>query len=522
MKSLPVSFITLLLIVQQSAISQNYALPFKGEDFKPGERVFTGNHGAGIQGEGEDIGNMRYLGNNKWSHFKDGANGTKNTDFVIYERPIYAMAAGKIIGCWSNAPENDRPILSTDTELGQEWLHPKLKSKELPGGGNMLWIQHADGSKALYAHMIPGTITSNLCPNTEAYFPKPLKELPGGQWEHEDMYVDVPAAKQVNIAKGQFLGNAGNSGSSSAPHLHIHIEKSGMPAKMRFEEGSVKNYVHDNTDIQNAWSSFATQEIPDGEVLIRPARSVKYRMVDFETFESGSSRTYAGIFEPASYSPVAVVKSSWAEFLKAWQDVESKGSRMKDFESYLSGGTRMYSGIFEPGSYSPVALFKNNWNEFLTGWQTIESQGNRMIDFESYETGGRQMYVGIFKPGTYSPVALFKNSWNEFLTGWQAIEAKGSRMIDFEFYEAGGKQVYVGIFKPGNYAPVALFKNNWDDFVKGWKDIETKGNRMLDFETYEVSGRRMYVGIFKPGTYTPAALLNNNWDNFLEGWQNLE
>lgn len=522
MKNKMILVFAFLLIIQQDVLSQNYALPFKGEDFKPGERVYTGNHGAGIQGEGEDIGNMRYVDNNKWSAFKVGTNGNKNTDFVIYERPIYAMAAGKVIGCWCNAPENPRPKLITDTDAGQEWLHPRFKSKELPGGGNMLWIQHADGTKALYAHMIPGTISSNLCANKGILFPKPLTQLPNGEWEHENMYVLLPAAKQVSVVKGQFLGKAGNSGSSSAPHLHIHMEKNGSPAMMRFEEGLSKGYINNNTDIKNGWTSFALQEIPDGEVLIRPSRAVEYRMSDFETYASDGRQMYAGIFEPASYAAVALLKDNWDDFLKGWQNIESTGNRMKDFESYVLGGRRMYSGVFEPGTYSPVALLKNNWNDFLAGWQAIESKGSRMIDFESYESGGKQMYVGIFKPGNYSPVALFKNNWNDFLSGWQNIESKGNRMIDFESYALDGKPMYVGIFKPGSYSPMALFKDNWNDFIKGWKDIESKGNRMLDFESYEVGGKRMYVGIFKPGTHSPTALFNNNWDAFLEGWQNLE
>jgi hypothetical protein len=44
---------------------------------------------------------------------------------------------------------------------------------------------------------------------------------------------------------------------------------------------------------------------------------------------------------------------------------------MKDFEVFKSGGRNMYAGIFEPGSYSPMALFKDNWNEFLSGWKAI-------------------------------------------------------------------------------------------------------------------------------------------------------
>ena len=213
MKTKMFYLIILLFMNQEGILSQNYALPFKGEDFKPGERVYTGNHLPGIQGEGEDIGVKRYLGNNQWSFNKEGTFGTKNTDLLIYGKPIYAMFEGKVIGCWCNAPENPRPKLSTDTDAGQEWLHPKFKDKQIPGGGNMLWIQHADGTRALYAHMIPGTISDNLCPNKSILFPKPLAKLDPDTWESENIYVMLPAAQQVNVIKGQYLGKAGNAGS---------------------------------------------------------------------------------------------------------------------------------------------------------------------------------------------------------------------------------------------------------------------------------------------------------------------
>jgi hypothetical protein len=507
------------LIIQQDVLSQDYLFPYKGDEFKPAERLFTKDHGTGIQGEGKDIIMMRYLGNNNWTNLLDQKDGTKNTDYIIRERAVYAMADGIIIGCWANAPENPRPRLPGDTDAGQEWYHPKLSQvfKEMPRGGNLLWIKHADGSKALYAHMIPGTITSNLCPNQAVFFPNPLDTT-----QSENMYVNVPADKQVSVVKGQFLGLTGHSGQSSQPHLHIHIEKSGNAEVMRFEEGLSKNYTEGNTPILNGWTNFASQQIPNVDVLIRPPRSVNFRMKDFESFTSDGKQMYAGILEPGNYAPVALSKSNWDDFVKGWKDIESQGNRMIDFECSMVNGLPVFAGVFEEGNYAPVALFKNNWDDFVKGWKDIESKGNRMLDFESYNIAGVQWYAGIFKPGNYAPVALFKNNWDEFVKGWKDIESQGNRMFDFESYAVGGKRIYAGIFKPGNYAPVALFKDNWDDFVKGWKDIESQGNRMLDFETYMAGLKRVYVGIFKPGTHAPVAIFSNKWEDFLITWQSFE
>jgi hypothetical protein len=32
-----------------------------------------------------------------------------NSDFVIYDKPVHAIASGEVIACWRNAPNNIRP-----------------------------------------------------------------------------------------------------------------------------------------------------------------------------------------------------------------------------------------------------------------------------------------------------------------------------------------------------------------------------------------------------------------------------
>jgi len=129
--------------------SNVYALPFKAEDLKPGERYSTGNHAGGIQAKGEDFGAKRYKGNNNWSHLKKGKSGNNNADFLIYNKPFYAMADGEVCGCWRNAPENPVP--------GER--HQAKKDKLMSGGGNLIWVLQNNGVYALYAHAIPGIHT---------------------------------------------------------------------------------------------------------------------------------------------------------------------------------------------------------------------------------------------------------------------------------------------------------------------------------------------------------------------------
>lgn len=87
-----------------------------------------------------------------------------------YGRPLTAPASGVVITAINNVPENRRG------EKGK-------------GGGNGVVIDHGFGEFTSLWHMIPGT-------------------------------VQVAVGDQVVV--GQHLGNVGNSGHSSGPHIHFH------------------------------------------------------------------------------------------------------------------------------------------------------------------------------------------------------------------------------------------------------------------------------------------------------------
>jgi hypothetical protein len=83
------------------------------------------------------------------------------------------------------------------------------------GGGNGYWIEHADGTRAEYAHMFPGSVPSDLCPHDAELLPAKISSPDVSKaWP----YIRVTNGKQV--AEGQFLGRVGNVGTSSDPHPH--------------------------------------------------------------------------------------------------------------------------------------------------------------------------------------------------------------------------------------------------------------------------------------------------------------
>jgi len=173
----------------------SYAFPGKKQDLLAGERWSGGIHAFGAQQEfGYDFGVSRWDSvQNRWTTLKlktDGSgnseDGSENSDYLIWGKPVYTMAAGTIVRCTWSQPDNKTPGVKDGGQL------------------NGFTIDHGNGEIAQYAHLQAGTVNESLCPKNVA----------------ENTY-----GQNIPVAAGQFLGKAGNSGNSDGPHLHMHVSR---------------------------------------------------------------------------------------------------------------------------------------------------------------------------------------------------------------------------------------------------------------------------------------------------------
>ncbi|MEM0518145.1 M23 family metallopeptidase [Aequorivita flava] len=104
--------------------------------------------------------------------------GSQLEDWYCYNLPILASQGGKVIFTENNIPDNLTP--------GE--LDYTINASNITG--NVVYIEHDDGSIGTYCHLIPNTIL-----------------------------VEVGDL----VTTGQELGRLGNSGNSFAPHLHMHL-----------------------------------------------------------------------------------------------------------------------------------------------------------------------------------------------------------------------------------------------------------------------------------------------------------
>jgi len=231
---------------QSPVAGGGYAFPGKVQDIKQGEfwtgiSAQHGSAGGGTQLFAYDLLMRVYdSANNAWPTCRPGTDNTKNQNYYIWGKPIYAMADGVVVQFLDGVAPNTPPGLPNPTPN--------------PVEGNHFYIQHGD-DLALYAHFQAGSLNADLTngPN--------------------------PDGTGATVTKGQQLGLAGNTGNSSEPHLHIQVNRTttpwgGPPRPLPFNDiyalelSSVPDVWPPTNDAP--WSAVSAQDLPSAYSAIWP------------------------------------------------------------------------------------------------------------------------------------------------------------------------------------------------------------------------------------------------------------
>lgn len=133
--------------------------------------------------------------------------GAKLSSYKYYGTPIHAVASGVVVNLYDDADEQVPGALAKG-----------ITTENI--GGNMLVIDIGNGAFAFYAHMQKGSLKVKL-------------------GDH--------------VTTGEVIGLLGNTGNSTAPHLHFHVmdgpsplDANGLPYAFSHFEG--RGVVEDNGD----------------------------------------------------------------------------------------------------------------------------------------------------------------------------------------------------------------------------------------------------------------------------------
>jgi hypothetical protein len=204
--------------------------------------------------------------------------------------------------------------------------------------GNHVWILQDNGVYALYAHAQPGTVPAAICPHNATYLTNPDT---GNPWTQ-----DGRVTGGVRVQKGQVLGVVGNSGNSSGPHLHVHMEKDGDPVTIKFDHGQTTPYTNGIASVNGPWTLLNGNALPNGKVLVWAPHSVGYWTVN----------------------------NIPDERMQAWFNHFADSGVMMDTFPCSNGG-QTYNTTWIPASGSWYAYFGMSLTEFNNKSNTLANQG---------------------------------------------------------------------------------------------------------------------------------------------------
>jgi hypothetical protein len=309
-----------------------YLMPISADDLGFRERFDTFKHAAGVQGEGKDIGVRRRDSDSNWPQLTvDGANPKVLTNWITYGVSFYAMAAGTVVGGWRNAPEN------IPFELHEQYLKGKFA-----GGGNHLWILQDDGLYALYAHAKKGSIPPGLCPHNAPLFTGVSNPVPASP----NIESECAITNGARVEAGQFLGRIGNSGNTSEPHLHVHMEAGGLPKPMSFERGMTTSFAGGSGSLKGPWKKVAGNTLPNSEILVWAPRSIGNY-----TWNGIPKNEFQGLFDhmfDSGMMPTTVTcQNNGATYDSTW--VPSHGEWLCFFGMSAAGAAQKHSDLTKQG-----------------------------------------------------------------------------------------------------------------------------------------------------------------------------
>jgi hypothetical protein len=494
-----------------------FLFPAKAEGLDSGELWYwkaPDGHGNGTQKYAYDLTSARYDdARDSWSECvndKDGkpkcdrcSNAARNEDCLVYGEKLYAMAAGRVIRCWRNAPENPSP---GEPHAGRTSTPPRIG-----GGGNALVIEHDDGTVALYAHMQPGTIPQALCPHNGV-----LMDDAGDKSE-----VEVPEAQQAQVQPGQFLGKVGNSGKSSNPHVHVHVSNGGSGVPLNFQGAMLADAVEPKaldwlrlkgntrpTETSVIWPDFSKglKEIAYHGVrsesyqdLFDHAGGSGYQLEWIDGFELDGRVRFNVIFRPKSAGWAAVHNLSGDQYQAEYDKRKADGFRLRHVDSYTAKGAVLYAAVFvKDGGPAVAAYHGRSAEQHQQLFDEWSAKGWRARNVSVVSVGGQRVYTALYD--TSGPEVRLKSALTtaEYQKEFTDNKEAGLHLAYVNAYTHQGRTFYSAIWtRAAGGGLVARHGMSGSEYQSQWEDARRDGLLTRAVSGSEAGGRAAYVAFWQ-------------------------
>jgi len=460
-------------------------LPYQAQDLPAGGRLYRGKRthsGAGVawQQFAYDIGVAVPDKDGKFWDFKPTINWKKprNSDFYIHGVPIRAMSDGVVTHCWRNAPQNPRPFTaeldSTAPNLPlaqQTWLHVDTRLGKVFGSGNFVVVKEDAGTVIHYAHGQPGTVPKHLCPHEG-------RLLNPSTWMADS---EVPLARQKRVRRGDILMRTGNSGTSSAPHIHFERTEANLltSVRLRFRNGLTAR-LEGGTSSKRATGNYRAlngNSLPAGPIIIWPAR--------------GPGGLWSWHRQRTNNFNEAFLHMADSGYIPRWLDF------------YRASGKTRVAAIWTPAKAGWVAHTGRTGAQFQKDFDKAVKAGFFPIRMDSHTTSAGVRYSAVFsKDASPDFIARHGQTGASFDKEFKTLPAKGYVLTSASVVSSKGKRRYTVLWQKVNaggwvFLPAIRGRDYQAVFNK-----QAKAKRFPStFSAYRHKGRTYYAVVFtqRPG-----------------------
>ncbi len=469
-----------------------YLFPASTDDLEVGEfwNVNGCTHGTGEQGSQSFAYDMGVWGvdhaTGVYGWNRPGTGGTENEHLRVWGKQIRAMANGVVIEALNDCPGNPAPLSWTDdADLAAQLAEQQANfwgSYTNGGAGNHLYVRH-DDEVVLYAHM------------------------------QEDSIPKAVAKKGATVTAGQVIGLAGNSGSSSAPHLHIHAIRGTAPEAgplapiVLRDAWAVDNDLFQSSPVQGHWSRLSRRGIPEGS-------TAEWWVGD--VFVSPSTRG-------PQWPEIVELHVPEAKYQVLVTSMKSNGFRPVWIESYTIQAAfppmirTFFNVIFRPAlGVAWEARHGLDGDEYQAEYVTwVEEKGYRIAHLESYWSvaRGRLCYAPVFVKEAGAPQAAYHDRTKaqhqellDDLTGEQGFVPVSISVVPVDGerrYTGLYEQRDAGIFEARSTLSIA-------DYQTTFNSNHAAGRSLVYLNSYIFQGEIQIVAIWHQNA--PAGAANHHLD----------